>query len=321
MKPFTSLSSSSPCDHSLLPYNSKNRRHGGCMGRILRRILCINSISSPRPEEDEKEPPIIACESASSTPGIVARLMGLEPLRSPVLKSFEPFRKPRSPDRRYHRIIPSYQEVLEDENFFILSFESMDFHSGKRKQGSGVKCKKKGTRRGSSQEWDEENVEFSVEGMNNSCNSDPNSNTRKREKKKQVKRDDNLTVIKPETEGSPQNSSPNSVLDFMESTPSHSSEDISRLKNSKLRRTLSEELENCTNHKERTLFINKSSRSKVRAEKWFETRELAEHEMIKSSWVCDGMSKNRHEHFQEIGKDVSSQILDQLLLEFIINFS
>ncbi|XP_073060054.1 uncharacterized protein [Primulina eburnea] len=317
MKPFTSLSSYSPCDHSLLPYNSKNRRHGGCMGRILRRILCINSISSTRREEDGKEPPM-ACESASSTPGIVARLMGLEPLRSPVLKSFEP---PRWPDGRYHRIIPTYQEVLEDENFFILTFESMDFHSGKRKQGSGVRCKKKGTRRGSSQEWEEENVGLSVERMYNSCNSDSNSNTRKREKKKKVKRDDNLTVIKPETEGSPQNSSPNSVLDFMESAPSHSSEDISRLKNSKLRRTLSEELENCTNPKEKTFFFNKSPRSKVRAEKWFETRELAEHEIIKSSWVCDGMSKNHHEHFQEIGKDLTSQILNQLLLEFIINFS
>ncbi|XP_075499492.1 uncharacterized protein LOC142537907 isoform X2 [Primulina tabacum] len=320
MKPFTSLSSSSPCDHSLLPYNSKKRRHGGCMGKILRRILCINSISSPRPEEDEKEPPM-ACESDSSTPGIVARLMGLESLRSPVLKSFEPFRKPRLPDGRYHRMIPTYQEILEDENFFILAFESMDFHSGKRNQGSGVKCKKKGTRRGSSHEWEEENVGLSVEEMNNSCNSNPNSNARKREKKKKVKRDDNLTVIKPETEGSPQNSSPNSVLDFMESAPSHRSEDISRLKNSKLRRTLSEELENCTNPKEKTLFINKSPRSNVRAEKWFETRELAELEMIKSSWVCDGMSKNHHEHFQEIGKDLTSQILDQLLLEFIITFS
>ncbi|XP_073151489.1 uncharacterized protein [Henckelia pumila] len=229
MKPFTSFSSSSSCDHSLLPYNSKNRRHGGCMGRFLRRILCINSIRSPPPEEEQKEPPM-ACTESASTPGIVARLMGLEPLpfmesiaRSPVLKSFEPFRKPRSPDGRYHRIIPTYKEVLEDENFFILSFESMDFSrrsrsgsgSGKKKlQGSGVKCKKKGTRRGSLQERDEQNVDG---------NSDQNSNTHGRERKKKAKGDGNLAVIKPETEGNSQNSSPISVLDFIESAPSPSS--------------------------------------------------------------------------------------------------
>ncbi|KZV53574.1 hypothetical protein F511_27298 [Dorcoceras hygrometricum] len=329
------------------------------MGRILRRILCIKSISSRQLEEDdEKESPIMACESAS-TPGIVARLMGLEPLpfmesivRSPVLKSFEPFRKPRSPDGRYHRImIPSYQEVLEDENFFILSFEGVDsprrFGSGssRKTQGSGViKCKKKGTGRVSWQERDEENVGLCVEGINiTSSSPDPNLNNDERERKKKVKRDDKLAVIKQESEGNSQNSSPNSVLDFIEAAPSPSSEspsyirseilrcnltaeEISRLKNSRLRRTLCEELENCTKPNEKTLSISKCyghirPKSKVRAEKWFETRELAEHEMIHSSWVCNGMSKNRDDYFQEIGKDLSSQVLDQLLLELIVNFS
>lgn len=93
--------------------------------------------------------------------------------------------------------------------------------------------------------------------------------------------------------------------------------DISRLANSKMRRTLSEELENCGNKSEEKKLIN-SGFEKLRkidqncAEKWEEICKLAGVELIKSKWLDDKVSKDEH-NVKEIGREIASCILDQLL--------
>lgn len=101
---------------------------------------------------------------------------------------------------------------------------------------------------------------------------------------------------------------------------SYTTGEISRLANSKMRRTLSDELENCGKPKEKI--------SKTRTQKcdyYFYAEEehigkLAGMEMANSRWVIiqDEILKN-DQCLKEIGRDVASDILDHLLDQLIIN--
>lgn len=95
-----------------------------------------------------------------------------------------------------------------------------------------------------------------------------------------------------------------------------------------MRRPLSDELENCGNSREKRLINNGNgkqeklsrllrNRYQNYAETWEEIGKLAATEMIKSSWVHHEISKDQH-YFMEIGRDLASNILDQLLDELLL---
>ncbi|KAL2238331.1 uncharacterized protein LOC105163998 [Sesamum indicum] len=367
MKPSSPLSSvffPSSCNaHETLSTSTNGRTSAGCIARVLRRILCFTSLPScpfDHFKEDEKKKDGLLVKRAE-TPGIVARLMGLESIpgidRIEQSPSANSSKKPRSPQVRRQRIIPTYQE-LEDDNFFILSFEhgGVDRHElspvGQRKSRASsdrMKKKKSMRRRESPQEQDKENElrvlhvlpkensdsvpkirtgsDFQAENtrnvlrpLENSCQKSDISTTNKR-----TKQDYGLgTLISCETEGESENSSPNSVLEFVD-FPTDIQEtacsgNISRLANSKMRRTLSEELENCGKSNEKKLMNSDSRIWHRHQEKWDEIGKLAAMEMVESSWVHDEIRKSKH-YYKEIGRDFASQILHRLLDELLFDLT
>lgn len=249
--PFFSSSSPSSCNVPETLSASRNRRtsSAGCIARILRRILCFSSLPScpfDHFKEDEEKEDSLLLVDRPDTPGLVARLMGLESLpridpieQSPSANSADSIKKPRSPQVRRRRIIPTYQE-LEDDNFFIFSFEH---GTERRKSGAnsdGMRRSKSLRRRERLQEENKENEgvnvlseanldsdsnirnesDFQAEDtrnvlrpLNNSCQN-PETLTRK----KRAKEDYGSGAISSfETEGDSENSSPNSVLhEFVE---------------------------------------------------------------------------------------------------------
>ncbi|KAL0434714.1 UNVERIFIED_CONTAM: hypothetical protein Sradi_0179300 [Sesamum radiatum] len=264
-------------------------------------------------------------------------------------------KKPRSPQVRRQRIIPTYQE-LEDDNFFILSFEhgGVDRHElspvEQRKSRSGsdrMKKKKSMRRRGSSQERDKENElgegvlpkvssdsdskigtgsDFQAENARNVLRSLENSCQKSdiSTRNKRGKQDYGLGTMSCETEGESENSSPNSVLEFVD-FPTDIQEtacsgNISRLGNSKMRRTLCEELENCGKSNEKKLMNSDIRMWHRHQEKWDEIGKLAAVEMVESSWIHDEIRKNKH-YFKDIGRDFASQILHHLLDELLFDLT
>lgn len=85
--------------------------------------------------------------------------------------------------------------------------------------------------------------------------------------------------------------------------------EVSRLGNSKLRRPLSEELDNCGEKKVMNSFQNDY------AGIWEEMGEMAGTEMMKSSWL----EQQGNCLMEEIGRDVELMILHQLLNEMLTN--
>ncbi|KAL3829055.1 hypothetical protein ACJIZ3_017857 [Penstemon smallii] len=313
--------------------NSKNGPSPGCcIARVIRRILCISNAPSSYPfdhfKEEENDPLV------PGAPGIVARLMGLESSTTPITRnpSTDSLRKSS------RKIIPTTYQEFEDENFFILSFdqeeENTEFIPSKCKKKKKKKSRRRRRRKSFHQEWDKENEGFK-EGLEE--NLDPPNHNKKDSRSivlgplknscqkserfmKMKAKQDKLGIVKIENECDSENSSPNSVLDFLGSETATSG-NISRLANSKLRRTLSEELENFRKsikdgeEKKHTRLMN---RNQNYAEIWDKIGSLAAREMIKSSWLEAQISKN-HIHFKEIGRDIASEILQQLLDELLIN--
>ncbi|KAL3850586.1 hypothetical protein ACJIZ3_012468 [Penstemon smallii] len=345
MKPsnkFTPSPSSSSNYYKFTCNNTKNGLTSGCcFRRILRRIFCMSRLSSCPSHhhhhhhhhhhiKEEEEDPLLP--DASTAPGVVARLMGLESLPDIDTNSI----------RRRRKSIPTYTEI-QDDKFVILSFDQLsmedsmkvNLNSAEKKQIVRAKCKKKRI-----QEWNKENSEedsnsdrnitdFHVRNsgyvLKNLCQ---NSHLDMKKKAKQER----LAVVKFGIEDDSENSSPNSVLDVLEFSPgAHSGDSISRLgKSSKLRRTLSEELENYRKtadkkrliksgrHKEEEEEENHRSRVRNRNKKSAnnEIGILAARETVKSNWLED---KTQHHHYKDISRDLASEIFHQLLGELLIN--
>lgn len=255
-------------------YNSKNGSPG-CLTGILRRLLCLNSLPTyPRDhfKEEEKQPLVsdeLQCVEAANypddfnTPGVVARLMGLESRphimekspnsigRSKSMNAIQSLTKLKSIQGRHQhgqsfREISSYKE-LEDESFFIISFESageiwQGMNSGQKKQTKKDICKNssiekqnkenhdankvlKGQKQGNSINSEEIYSNYKVSEpsnvLKNSCQKsylvfelvDSNHKGRgRRRRRKKVKSE----ATKLETGYDSKDSSPNSVLDFAE---------------------------------------------------------------------------------------------------------
>lgn len=246
MKP-SSPSSCNIVQETLSP-SSNGTTAAGCISKILRRILCFSSLSYSCPfdhhtKEEQRESSAIG----GAVPGIVARLMGLsslpriEPIEgSPTISSCpDSFKKSRSPQvvmRRKIRV-PAYQE-LEDDKFFILSFERRGDRHGSHVERWRLsknsdrteqsKCKKKSMRRTREnlQGKNKENrglLMVSKGTLDRDYEVDQNPSNvlldscRKPEKRRKKKGNgDRFAAFNVEREGDSENSSPNSVLEFVE---------------------------------------------------------------------------------------------------------
>ncbi|KAI4318196.1 hypothetical protein L6164_025993 [Bauhinia variegata] len=200
----SSLSSSSSSTLAFDPAMcSSKSATAGCLSAILRRILCsgglpthpsdqIREFDSAASDRDKKfkaqkkvEDAAATVNACSNTPGIVARLMGLDSMverETPSSSSASSLSRSRSMNsvdylgesnsiRGLHRRVKStlsFREVppfveLENENFFILSFEnvreSKEFRSkGKKTEMSSSGLKQKRMERQKMKEHSRENV-------------------------------------------------------------------------------------------------------------------------------------------------------------------
>ncbi|KAL1827453.1 hypothetical protein ACET3Z_005865 [Daucus carota] len=141
----------------------------GCIHGIIRRFLCFNTSIPTHPSDHFNAEAATACrslddassgigEASAATPGLVARLMGLDSMPMSDHRDFNSVRRTKSMDslrdvelvQSKHRHVkstlsfrdgPSFLE-LEDEEFFILSFESggknKDSRSNSRKSDLGI---------------------------------------------------------------------------------------------------------------------------------------------------------------------------------------
>ncbi|CAH9073263.1 unnamed protein product [Cuscuta europaea] len=259
----------------------------GCISRMFRRLLCSDSIPKhPSPDHAVEKLKQTKPEEQWRRTGAVAKLMGLEsmPPRTDFSsncvarsRSMDSLREPNSREEillkaRSFREIPTYLE-LEDENFFILSFE----HGGRKSAECGRVKNSPNRRRQSvyrkSSEIKNKTSEIIV-GKDGEKVQEPTRGStvqphareevvRKRNKKKKedcrkerfkrkMKEEKDCDLVdkmkvKADCDDT-EKSSPNSVLDLVElaalqdTTPS--SEKYSKLASLKSRRTLSEDLEN-----------------------------------------------------------------------------
>ncbi|KAM6597389.1 hypothetical protein CsatA_007913 [Cannabis sativa] len=164
-----SLSSSSSTSFDTRIYNSKTAATAGCIAGILRRILCSGTLPTHPSDQTTEETNFLEFDSKAittpGTPGLVARLMGLDSL--PELGSDWTQQRPQNSisrsrsmnsaervlgldDSKHRRVksTTSFREMpefleLESEEFFILSFENVNERKGtrpkeaKRKKGFG----------------------------------------------------------------------------------------------------------------------------------------------------------------------------------------
>ncbi|XP_027174757.1 uncharacterized protein LOC113774414 [Coffea eugenioides] len=410
----------------------------GCIAGVFRRLLCLKSLPT-HPSDHFKdtdhdsvsvELDRLQCTStvsaeeraeSSATPCIVARLMGLESLlpqtdfsaaekspssiaRSRSMNSVDLMKELVSIQGR-HRRVKSFRETaptfleLEDENFFVLSFENIVGES--RKSETGSKQKKQRGRgandksqnstrsRENAYEKNKENQDpmnvlnnekqerttdsrkasqravsevmsdgirpLSISSSQNSFEGKEVENRAKpinrkpenelgRRRRMKKRKDDCLPVKKVESDCSDsENSSPNSVLDIVKfpcDPEVTSSEGLSRLTNSKSRRTLTEELENYRklNHQyvDKSLTSNASGKSRTRSEgkcvelrkndrgrqnnsanMWGEICELAEKDTIRSNWIPLSKEIQKFEGYREISGEFEIQIFEELLGELV----
>ncbi|KAL3616181.1 hypothetical protein CASFOL_039571 [Castilleja foliolosa] len=188
--------------------SSRNRAiFVGCIPRILRRILCFNTLSNypfdnnDHLKEDCNEKSDVS-NTGTTSPGVVAKLMGLESL--PLL------------ERRRRMIIPITYEEAEDENFLIFSFESQLKKKKSGKKKSGIKNNKENINKAVSKgdllgdlqvvENGKSNVLRPLNNNNNYC-----------QRNVRLKR----SKVNSDTEVDSENSSPNSVLEFVEFSGHH----------------------------------------------------------------------------------------------------
>lgn len=150
---FSYNSSPSSASYTTTNYDDnvcQSKPTAGCILGILRHFLCFNTSLPTHPSDHFNAEAAIPCRSgevaesdigevSAATPGLVARLMGLDSMPMINHKDFNSVRRTQSMDslrdvelvQRKHRHVkstlsfrdaPTFLE-LEDEEFFILSFE------------------------------------------------------------------------------------------------------------------------------------------------------------------------------------------------------
>ncbi|THG06676.1 uncharacterized protein LOC114287211 [Camellia sinensis] len=410
MKFLSSSSSSTPTTTTF------SGSKGNSLATMLRQFLCFNCL--PTHPSDQFKDTGFNLESnkfggweteekieGKETPGIVARLMGLEsmPLFDLAKAQLTPNSIERSGSMDYDswtenesmqghrgrvgtslsfRQLPSFLE-LENDEFFVINFgnggKNKEFRSkerrsetgsGKLKRRKAERCKRKCEKLKENQEPNRlinheatQEVVCNGEGKDASdvlrptndcnCNSDVetedvnqskpiNNRERSNGAKQRKEKEESVSAAKVETECNSENSSPVSVLDFVESIldPEEiptSEEDARSTTGSNFRRKLSAELENfeqsppspckpstssSSDVQRRKLIHGKCHGSKKKdyqrgnyVEMWNESCKMAEEAMMESNWVYRELWKV--EDFKGVGVEFGLQILETLLGELV----
>ncbi|KAL7586999.1 hypothetical protein Lser_V15G38290 [Lactuca serriola] len=315
-----------------------------CIPAALRRLLCFHSLPAlpfdhhiEESFEDNEFDELYCDNKLKGSPGIVAKLMGLDSI--PIGNSINQWSKLGLQKRSdYVREAPSFVE-LENEKFIILSFEG----GGKDTE---LKLKSPKTRK-CLPEFQEKtrnrkNQEMSIcqspvnggEGLKYSCELlDFNQNSKKscdtECAKRRRSRNNNLEKV--EIESDSENSSPVSVLEFKEDQEaSHSVKEELKFKPSNSRRKLREELdqnapspsprsscnstdEGVESSRKGKICIGLKKNNAMIGKMWKEICKIAERDIMDSSMVKRERWKG--EDYEEIGVSFELQILDQLILE------
>ncbi|KAF5930805.1 hypothetical protein HYC85_031678 [Camellia sinensis] len=361
MKFLSSSSSSTPTTTTF------SGSKGNSLATMLRQFLCFNCL--PTHPSDQFKDTGFNLESnkfggweteekieGKETPGIVARLMGLESM--PLFDLAKAQLTPNSIERSGSMDYDSWTES-----------ESMQGHRGRVR---GLTClfasetglwKIEAKKSREMQEKATQEVDCNGEGRDASdvlrptndcnCNSDVetedvnqskpiNNRERSNGAKQRKEKEESVSAAKVETECNSENSSPVSVLDFVESIldPEEiptSEEDARSTTGSNFRRKLSAELENfeqsppspckpstssSSDVQRRKLIHGKCHGSKKKdyqrgnyVEMWNESCKMAEEAMMESNWVYRELWKI--EDFKGVGVEFGLQILETLLGELV----
>ncbi|KAF8018812.1 hypothetical protein BT93_H3648 [Corymbia citriodora subsp. variegata] len=249
----------------------KGATSGGCIAGVLRRILCSSSLPTHPFDNDRDQLQPKEKNEPNTTPGIVARLMGLESL--PNTSSMHTHKSPNSISRSRSlsyldfkedehgdetkwqhlqvsstlsfRETPTYLEI-ENEEFLVLNFGNGSEKEGRKRRSSKSKIQQ--SRTGERCEKPNRENERGGAAESSSCDSVLENNdlgTPQRLRSQAVKMCQSVRSLEAVC-GSEEDSSPVSVLDFGEfiSDPLVSTSDDSRLERPSPRKKLTPELEN-----------------------------------------------------------------------------
>ncbi|GLU18863.1 hypothetical protein SLE2022_351400 [Rubroshorea leprosula] len=345
----------------------------GCIAGIFRRILCSRSLPT-HPSDSITEGSSgaidkhqgLEVEDKIEAPGIVARLMGLDTMpeigqakpnssisRSKLMNSVDYTHYGSDQEQNKHTQVNytmSFREmpkflVLEEEEFFVLSFEKegkgRDLRAKQRKQSKG---KKNITKKVFSERKNRENHQEMTMSKKALCvlieqeqemnrrisdKSDQDfalSNIKALERKRKKKKGKWSAVENVQHECSSQDSSPVSVLDFDQFIVDQEVPTLHEdLKLEGSRRKLSPEPENYGSpcgREDDILMDNCEGKSpRLRKKEWHSQFwdaicKLTETEVGNSIWLNSMTVK--HEEVEDIAAAVGLQILDQLLDELMV---
>ncbi|KAJ8531922.1 hypothetical protein K7X08_011845 [Anisodus acutangulus] len=291
--------------------------------------MCSSSLPT-HPAEAELD--VVVCERA---PGVVARLMGLESMSPFTTRPSISLRELESTKVRNHSFpeIPSTFLELEDENFFILSFESRGIVASKQRKNE-IKQLRRRKEKLNNKTVNNENLpkksDDKVIIMHNTA-------TQRFPKLKE-----STNIFQP-THNSLQNLSSKSFK-LIQDTEGEISitmkrrkkkkkkkEKFSRPTSSRSKRTLSEELENYRKLKligdNNRVEANKSSegicdeswkrgyKDEYYVPLWRDICRLAGRETVERNWLHREICK--FEYCKEIGGRIGLQILDHMLEELV----
>lgn len=318
---------------------------------ILRRMLCSRSLPThPTDHITESVSSIAAACDDKAAPSVVAKLMGLDSMPSVIIATPTSITRSRSmnsidyckgicndhdrlqAERRRVKGTLSFRDMpmptffeLEDEDFFVLSFEKGSDHKKEKRLKEKIREKGFGELKQSS-----DFLEFSTPNIRKqvSCHG-----AKSRKKKKKMK----LTNV--ELECSSEESSPVSVLDFDQFIIDHEvTTSADSVMDSNSRRKLSPEPERneCQSQQrndDNLMILDDPKRKKAegkcvgsrkkdcRNQDYINTCDqickMVEAEILDSNWPARG-NFLRHQDFEDIFADFESQILERLLHELVL---
>ncbi|XP_030537401.1 uncharacterized protein LOC115745917 [Rhodamnia argentea] len=352
-----SFSSSTICTSSdAYLCSPKGSTSGGCITGVLRRILCSRSLPT-HPFECDKDRDQFKPKGKNepnTTPGIVARLMGLESL--PNSSSTHTHKSPNSISRSRSlnyldfkedecdddetkwqhlrvsstlsfRETPTYLEI-ENEEFLVLNFGNGSEKEGRKRRSSKSKTQC-GKPKGESERGGATESSSSDSVLANDDLGTPETLRSQVTKVCQSVRSLEAAC------GSEEDSSPVSVLDFGEfiSDPQVSTSDDSRSERPSSRKKLAPELENNEHSSPRSdsdLLDDQPKQSEGKrhgsrkrrqsySEMWSQICKISEEETIELDWLDPRMV--RREDIEGIGQELELQIFCELLDELLDNTS
>ncbi|XP_030464260.2 uncharacterized protein LOC115683793 [Syzygium oleosum] len=336
----------------------KGATSGGCIAGVLRRILCSRSLPTHPFECDNDRDHSKPKEQnePNTTPGIVARLMGLESL--PNTSSMHIHQSPNSISRSRSlnyldfkeeefddemkwqhlqvsstlsfREMPTYLEV-ENEEFLVLNFGNGSEKEGRKRRSSRSKIQERRTgERCEKPNRENERGRATESSSSDSVLANNDLGTPQTSRSQVVKMCQSVRSLEAVC-GSEEDSSPVSVLDFGEfiSDPQVSTSDDSRLERPSSRKKLAPELESNEHSSPRSDIDLLDDQPKQSEGKCLGSRKQRQSYSEMCSEICKISEKEtieldwldprmvKREDIEGIGQDLERQIFCELLDELL----